>query len=594
MRTPFQTHEVPATAGSDVPAAASTNHHWNNNNGNASNGHSPGEEAVQNGAAIEPRRPNKRGFRKLLPKLPRVSLNSAYRTVTLSVEKDVARVVVFKGRKITAWGSAPLEAATPAGDDPENLGAFSQPSPPLSNLLDQLGIRHGGRWRDLLDQLGMRSGRVVMDFTLYTTLMRFLQVPRIRGRYFEPMVVSEVLEAIPFDEDEVDITWHLLKGSDSQSVFAVSLPKEKVDRQVRLLKEGGLIPAAAYSKANVLALAAGVPSAIVVHLEPTQAAIVLINNGAPQVVHQLEFGDQGSTPEDQSDGIARAIDQVAGYDQNIDLGEQSDRLPVIFTGKNSAADSPVAQILRSTLSWEVHPFAPPLQYPEDFPLEEYATNMGLFLADRVEGRNKREDSAPSVPSLDLLPRRHRPKPLPVFQAAIFLTLALLAFHPFDFTQWVNDKQLQAQTVDRSLRDLRTQEQQHNLILARHEENQTGFDQAQAQGMALRTLQEDLNEDMDTLLTRLTIITRDAKPDYITLTTIAPLGSDWSVRGSAPTYQEALKYAADLKAYPIFEDARAIQVQGTDATGPDDEEGLVSFLIKVVLPQEEDPDAESSP
>ena len=36
----------------------------------------------------------------------------------------------------------------------------------------------------------------VMDLTLYTTLMRYLQVPRVRGRFFEPMVVSEVLEAI--------------------------------------------------------------------------------------------------------------------------------------------------------------------------------------------------------------------------------------------------------------------------------------------------------------------------------------------------------------------------------------------------------------
>ena len=206
-----------------------------------------------------------------------------------------------------------------------------------------------------------------MDFTLYTTLMRFLQVPRVRGRFFEPMVVSEVLEAIPFNEDEVDITWHSLKDTDRQSVFAVTLPKERVDRQVRLLKEGGLIPAAAYSKASVPALVAGVPSAIVVHLESTQAAIVLVKNGAPQVVHQLEFGDQGGTPEEQSDAIARAIDQVAGYDQNFDLGQRTDRLPLIFTGKNSAADSPVAQTLRRTLTWEVLPFAPPINHPDDFP-----------------------------------------------------------------------------------------------------------------------------------------------------------------------------------------------------------------------------------
>jgi hypothetical protein len=98
--------------------------------------------------------------------------------------------------------------------------------------------------------------------------------------------------------------------------------------------------------------------------------------------------------------------------------------------------------------------------------------------------------------------------------------------------------------------------------------------------------------MDTLLVRLAIITHDAKPDDISLTTIAPLGADWSVRGSAPNYGEALKYAAALKAYPVFEDARAIQVQGSEATGPETDGGLVSFLIKVVLPREEDPEGKS--
>ena len=190
----------------------------------------------------------------------------------------------------------------------------------------------------------------------------------------------------------------------------------------------------------------------------------------------------------------------------------------------------MAQTLRRTLTWEVLPFAPPINHPDDFPLEEYATNMGLFLADRVEARGSQEESARAVPALDLLPQRHRPKPLPVLQTAIFMTLALLAVHPFDFTQLVNGKQLEAQTVTRNLRGLRSQEQKHNLILARHQEDQTGFDDAQTQGLALSSLQEDLKQDMDTLLTMLDVITDDAKPDNISLTTIAPLGGELVCEG----------------------------------------------------------------
>ena len=185
---------------------------------------------------------------KLIPRLPRISFFSMYRTITLSVEKDVIRVAVFKGKKIISWGTAPLSWA------PGELEAANHPEPenekpPLHGLLEELGIRTGGRLRGLLDQAGFRRGRVVMDFSLYTTLMRHLQVPKVTGRYLEPMIVSEVLDVIPFEKKEVDITWHMVKEQDEQSVFAVTLPKARVDSQVRLVKDSGLFPAAAYSKA---------------------------------------------------------------------------------------------------------------------------------------------------------------------------------------------------------------------------------------------------------------------------------------------------------------------------------------------------------
>ena len=360
---------------------------------------------------------------KWIPRLPRVSFASMYRTVTLSVEKDVIRVAVFKGRNITSWGTVPLSWA------PGELEAANHPEPkkekpPLHGLLDELGIRTGGRLRGLLDQAGVRRGRVVMDFSLYTTLMRHLQVPKVTGRYLEPMVVSEVLDAIPFDKKEVDISWRLVRGQDEQSVFAVTLPKDRVNSQVRLVRDSGLFPAAAYSKANVLALAAGIPNAIVVHLEQTQTAIVLVSNGDPQVVHQLDFAEASSGPEEQGEAIARAVDQVAGYHQSFDPRVQSAQLPVILTGENSVESNPVVQSLRQSLDWEVRAFTPPIECPEGFPIEQYATNIGLLLADRVQPREQGKDQNQKAPALDLLPKRHQPIPLPTFQAAIFVTLFL--------------------------------------------------------------------------------------------------------------------------------------------------------------------------
>jgi hypothetical protein len=145
-------------------------------------------------------------------------------------------------------------------------------------------------------------------------------------------------------------------------VFAIALPKQRVDSQVNLVQEAGLIPAAAYCKAAALVLASGVPDAILIHLEPSEVAIILAHQGEPQVVHQLEFGKRESTPEERSRALARAANQVAGYYQPFDLNAQGESLPVILTGQSSEADLLVST-LQGILHRQVLPPQPPLDYP---------------------------------------------------------------------------------------------------------------------------------------------------------------------------------------------------------------------------------------
>jgi hypothetical protein len=223
---------------------------------------------------------------------------------------------------VVAWGSeAREEEASPVernGTAPLAEKSDEMPSTSrLPDLLKGLGIQSGGRLTVLLNYIGLRQGRVVMDLSLYTTLMRRLRIPKVRGKYLQPVVASEVLDSILVDEDEVDLAWALEKNDEGQSVFAVTLPKQRVDSQVSLVKEAGLIPTAAYSKAAALALASEVPDSILIHLEPAEAAVVLAHQGEPQVVHQLEFGKGESTPEARARALARAANQVAGYYQPV-------------------------------------------------------------------------------------------------------------------------------------------------------------------------------------------------------------------------------------------------------------------------------------
>ena len=429
---------------------------------------------------------------------------------------------------------------------------------------------------------------MIWGIPVYTTLMRHLQVPKVTGRYLEPMIVSEVLDAIPFEQKEVDISWHLVKGQDEQSVFAVTLPKARVDSQVRLIRDSGLLPAAAYSKANVLTLAAGIPNAIVVHLEHTQTAIVLVSNVDPQVVHQLDFAQSESGPEEQGETIARAVDQVAGYNQSFDPRAQNVQLSMILTGENSAESNPVVQNLRQNLDWEVRAFTPPIKCPEGFPVEQYATNVGLLLADRVQPEEVDKDRDQQAPALDLLPKRHQPIPLPTFQTAVFVTLFLLALHPFNLTDFVQAQEIQTQAISRELQILRQQEKKHDVILINHERSQVGYESARDQTVELQALMADLGGSVDTLLARLNIITHQAKPNTVSLLAVAPSGNNLTVMGGAQSYAEALRYAANLRSYDLIEDARTVQIQGSSGREVD-EESFANFQVKITLPVEDEPE-----
>ena len=100
--------------------------------------------------------------------------------VTVSLDRDIIRVVVFRGREVLAWGTTQAKELV-TGEEDSDLQEEGQ----------------ANRLRTLLRHLGVRRGRVVTDLPLHTPLMRHLQLPKMRRRYVERVVISEVLAGIP-------------------------------------------------------------------------------------------------------------------------------------------------------------------------------------------------------------------------------------------------------------------------------------------------------------------------------------------------------------------------------------------------------------
>lgn len=483
-------------------------------------------------------------------------------TVTLSVEEGAMRVVVFRGQRVVGWDNVcfDTESEETAPDSP----------PPVDGA---------ARLRALLAGLGVRRGRLVIDLPLYAPLMRYLQLPNVSGRYLEPTIVSEVLETIPFGADEVDIFWRRRRSGPGQEVIAVAVPRGNIDGQVRLAREAGLSPKAAYSKASALTLAAGFPDAIVIHLQPSEAAVVLVRSGSPRVVHQLDLPRDASHIQNTASTLVAAVDQVAGYYQSLDTELDSGSLPVVMTGQ-APEESGLVEVLSRALGREVLPFAPALIFPADFPTGVYAANLGLYMAYTAKGNPRAKGASGIGPALNLLPERHVPQGLLPRQAFLaFLVLVLLTYGVFPATT-------QLEGVVRSVDNQASLLEGLKLSGALHDKEETAERNSRdellkvtKQSNALQSLLDGLDGDVNTLLERLQLVTDTARPADVRLSSMTPEGNGYTLSGIAPSHQVILEYADNLRSSDLFADATVTQVTGSSqGTG----QASQSFRIHATL------------
>ena len=520
-------------------------------------------------------------FRRLRGNLDRMVSRLGPTTLTLSVEDGVARAVAFKGRNVVAWTSTSL------GESPEQGEEISQPQ---ADDAGETLAEETPSLKTVLKQMSLGRTRLVTDMPMYAPLIRQLHLPKVAGRYRQQMILSEVLETIPFEPEEVDVSWQLRQNSEGEEAFAIAVPKGYVDSQVQIIKDADLSPSAAYTKATALAFAIGLPDAIVVLLAQDRVATVLVHESTPRVVHQQEFPWKTTNPQEQADAVAVAVDQVAGYYQGRGPGSEEEPLPVVLTGQVSDADR-VLEILPQVLRRPVLPFAPAVGYPDDFPQDAYAANLGLFLADQARTKRWGKSNRATGPALDVLPQRYRPRPLPVLPIGVFTALFPLVGLAVVITGPVNDEVGDSDQL--SLRRDNAQNEERAELATQVERlgRQGALDDARLQARESESGLGQLKSNMESLLNGLVAITGGTSPFGVELSSVAPNEEGFAMSGTAVSYNAVFAYAGHLRASDLFEEVSILQLSGSGG-------GTVAFSLVASVPQpveeEEDEDEEQQP
>ncbi len=504
-----------------------------------------------NGLASGPTAPPRSGPRTPAARLrarmlrARQSLPSG-RLVTAVIEGAKLKLVAFEGRAVAAWETMDL-----------NEGR----------------VRIPGRFRSYRQ-------RTIVDASMEASLFRFLSLPPVRRRYLEDVVTAEVAETLPFPRADIDLAWAYRKSENGIDGMAVAVSRSGMDEQLRRLRQLGVSPGKVYPRATALASIAGSADVVMVHLTATKAEVTLVKQGAPRVVRVAAL-PEGSSPPEAAETIAAAIDWVS-VGSGRSNGHGPHRLSLVVTGSLTHRATIVPEIERRT-SRKVLGITSPFRHPAEFPEDDYAVNVGLAAARRVETRPQRLVGAATWAPLNLLSRRHSPKPKLVKPAAVFGALAALGVVAYLATAPVHDLTARTTDLQAQHQGLTREERSQRLLAGRFTSLQQLSQTIGAQAASAEAMPAKLLSDLRGLESRLVALEEAARPLDVRINSLSVDRQRLTLSGSSPNFSDASAYARDLRATGVFDEVQVVVADVGSIADGSEPLSRIDFQMKATLP-----------
>lgn len=483
-------------------------------------------------------------------------------SMSLSMEDGYARLLILKGNDVIAWRSGRIS-------DPEEITAIEPENPEITDgTVVELSFSPLGL---LLEGLPAPGKRVLVDLPLHVPLLRHIPLPEVKGRFLKEIINAEVVNSVPFSQEEVDIQWKIEESSEAREASVTAVPRDRMNDQISLIRKSNLSPGAVYSKASSLAVAVGYQDVFILHMTRSQAAVILVRDGITRIVHRLELH---GTLNEQAESIAMGVGQVAGYHRSQRPEDDVADLPVVITGEIDGIEG-LLSLLGNAIGRRVETFSPDIKSPEGFAPSEFASNIGLHLAAQSK----------TISAQNLLPERHRPRPLPLLQTAVFAGLFALGYLALLMTGWVSGVSDEGGMLSARLDIREEQARDYRLAIARQRVVDQKIADTDLELLELESQLVIFGEEMEVLLTHLNGITSNAAAANVRLTRLVPILEGFSISGSSESYSDVLEYAAMMRSLPDFDNATVLQA--ADSSG-----GSLGFTVVVTVAVPEEPEDNS--
>ena len=247
----------------------------------------------------------------------------------------------------------------------------------------------------------------------------------------EESIVNEAERQLPLPIGELYTPRTQLTDEESEtSYLTVAMSKNQVDLQVDALEAARLKSFAIDVKPLALARVVNRESAIICEIEPDRAELSIVVEGVLKLARILHFSGHKLTVSDKASHVASELTKtLAHYESHHADGPIGPDVPLYLVGK--LADDPVVKALISEeIDYPLQELELELQYPDDFPVLQFAACAGLAMKENVKPGKKRTKISQAF-DLEIIPDRFAPGkskkvPLLTLLAGVFLT-TLLSF-----------------------------------------------------------------------------------------------------------------------------------------------------------------------
>ena len=190
-----------------------------------------------------------------------------------------------------------------------------------------------------------------------------------------------MLEAV-LTRNSIKLIRVLKTSRQSLRLILTTLMQHMLEVLETTLSKAGIKPKALDLKPLALARYVNNPNAIILDMEADSNSIVIMKEGLPQVMHTIVVQQHNQTIRDRALRLSSDLARTVMFYNNAHEDDPVTHSTEAFITGKLGADEHMLGLLKTGIDYPIATPALCLEYPNDFPVSQYAVNIGLALKEK--------------------------------------------------------------------------------------------------------------------------------------------------------------------------------------------------------------------